>query len=497
MIIERWHSHFHSPHPLSAEWLNDWHAGLERIDEDALLQGLVGDDEWLLINRLSLQTATRLHDVFPAASLQTALRQTLKQALDDPNQAQVVRYSHRRHAWADLLYRVALGDCSRTWAWVQLQMLPPQLARAESPESVLTAAVARLAKEAELIWPVLRQLLAAEAERASFTALLRALPSSGWRVLLAQAPQVAPYLAVASADEASGNPWQTLEDTDAAANANATATPTWSSQAASDRPGLDALLQWITRQSWLVKRHADTVAPLLAALSWPTAGIRPALLAERVQRAWTFCTAAASRQALPTARSPARPMTPVSLADEASESATVSSAATDDTPARLPTPATLPDSRELIATEWAGSLFWLGRIANCGVLDWLQTQPSASALPMWLGTLADCLGVTPNDPVRRVLLCDDLNDPIPAALAEHACALCAKWDWWLNEAAPDLPPPRLTRVCQRPGRLLREPGWVELVLPLDSVDTRIRRLGLDLDPGWLPWLGCMLKIRYE
>jgi hypothetical protein len=35
------------------------------------------------------------------------------------------------------------------------------------------------------------------------------------------------------------------------------------------------------------------------------------------------------------------------------------------------------------------------------------------------------------------------------------------------------------------------------VLPLDSVDTRIRRLGLDLDPGWLPWLGCMLKIRYE
>jgi len=42
-----------------------------------------------------------------------------------------------------------------------------------------------------------------------------------------------------------------------------------------------------------------------------------------------------------------------------------------------------------------------------------------------------------------------------------------------------------------------EPGWIELVLPLDSVDTSVRRLGLDLDPGWLPWLGRVVKIRYE
>ena len=42
-----------------------------------------------------------------------------------------------------------------------------------------------------------------------------------------------------------------------------------------------------------------------------------------------------------------------------------------------------------------------------------------------------------------------------------------------------------------------ESGWIELHLPLAGVDTAIRRLGLDLDPGFLPWLGCVLRICYD
>ena len=62
---------------------------------------------------------------------------------------------------------------------------------------------------------------------------------------------------------------------------------------------------------------------------------------------------------------------------------------------------------------------------------------------------------------------------------------------------PELAPPRLQSVCRRRGRIRFEPGWIELLLPLEAVDTSIRRLGLDLDPGWLPWLACVLRIRYE
>ena len=63
--------------------------------------------------------------------------------------------------------------------------------------------------------------------------------------------------------------------------------------------------------------------------------------------------------------------------------------------------------------------------------------------------------------------------------------------------APDLPLPRIETVCRRGGRLRFEAGWIELHLPLNQVDTAIRRLGLDLDPGWLPWLGCVLRIIYD
>ena len=100
-------------------------------------------------------------------------------------------------------------------------------------------------------------------------------------------------------------------------------------------------------------------------------------------------------------------------------------------------------------------------------------------------------------PVRRVLLGELQIETVPQALKERARALCDEWNAWLEQFAPDMPAPRLKWICHRPGLLRFEPGWIELVLPLESVDTAIRRLGLDLDPGWLPWLDTVLRIRYE
>ncbi len=37
---------------------------------------------------------------------------------------------------------------------------------------------------------------------------------------------------------------------------------------------------------------------------------------------------------------------------------------------------------------------------------------------------------------------------------------------------------------------------LDVTLPLDSVDIRIRRLGLDIDPGWLPWFGKVVRFHY-
>jgi len=34
-------------------------------------------------------------------------------------------------------------------------------------------------------------------------------------------------------------------------------------------------------------------------------------------------------------------------------------------------------------------------------------------------------------------------------------------------------------------------------LSLDGVDVAVRGAGLDVDPGWVPWLGIVVMFRYE
>jgi hypothetical protein len=52
-------------------------------------------------------------------------------------------------------------------------------------------------------------------------------------------------------------------------------------------------------------------------------------------------------------------------------------------------------------------------------------------------------------------------------------------------------------VCRRRAEILADPGWFEVHLSLDDVRSEIRVAGLDLDPGWLPWLGVVIRFVYE
>jgi len=54
----------------------------------------------------------------------------------------------------------------------------------------------------------------------------------------------------------------------------------------------------------------------------------------------------------------------------------------------------------------------------------------------------------------------------------------------------------LTAVCRRQGRVVAEPGWIDVRLDLVEVSTDVRRAGLDLDLGYLPWLGCVVRFVY-
>jgi hypothetical protein len=37
---------------------------------------------------------------------------------------------------------------------------------------------------------------------------------------------------------------------------------------------------------------------------------------------------------------------------------------------------------------------------------------------------------------------------------------------------------------------------LDVSLPLEEADIRVRRAGLDLDPGWVPWFGRVVRFHY-
>ncbi len=54
----------------------------------------------------------------------------------------------------------------------------------------------------------------------------------------------------------------------------------------------------------------------------------------------------------------------------------------------------------------------------------------------------------------------------------------------------------LAAIVRRRGAVVADPGWIEVELDLDEVSVHLRAAGLDLDPGWLPELGCVVRFRY-
>jgi hypothetical protein len=54
----------------------------------------------------------------------------------------------------------------------------------------------------------------------------------------------------------------------------------------------------------------------------------------------------------------------------------------------------------------------------------------------------------------------------------------------------------LFSLMVRPARLLASTTYIDVCFTLNQSDLRIRRAGLDLDPGWVSWLGRVVRFHY-
>jgi hypothetical protein len=150
-------------------------------------------------------------------------------------------------------------------------------------------------------------------------------------------------------------------------------------------------------------------------------------------------------------------------------------------------------------TSAAGLYFLLNPLARLGVASaavdprFAQARVAARVLMQ----LAVHAGVEPSDPILA-WISDEIEPSneafatlrLEAPYAVRAWAMAARrWCWRAGRLS-------VREIVNRNGRVLSNRTDVDVSFALDDADVRIRRLGLDIDPGWLPWFGCVVRFHY-
>jgi hypothetical protein len=150
----------------------------------------------------------------------------------------------------------------------------------------------------------------------------------------------------------------------------------------------------------------------------------------------------------------------------------------------------------LYRTEAAGIWLLLPLLRELGLAAYLREHSELAVAGLGWGVLAAAarrLAVPVEDPLWRELAPPRTPAGDSAELMRAAGAWCDQVETWCAERATL----SLADIVLRTGWLYTTRTHVDLFFDLGAVDLRVRRLGLDLDPGWVPWLGRVVTFYYE
>jgi len=162
---------------------------------------------------------------------------------------------------------------------------------------------------------------------------------------------------------------------------------------------------------------------------------------------------------------------------------------------QVPDPATAPWNFELHPTAAAGLLFAVPLLSRLGVEDLLATNSVLVEMEFPLRLLlliADRVHVSEEDAVRVPLLPAGPGPP-PGDWDR----VLASWLARVRRALHRQARMGLRALVVRSGQIASTRTHIDIVLPLRELDIRVRRSGLDADPGWVPWLGQVVTFHYE
>ncbi len=176
---------------------------------------------------------------------------------------------------------------------------------------------------------------------------------------------------------------------------------------------------------------------------------------------------------------------------------TISSVTTAAVPDQEAHPATRPtefDSPQ--PTAHAGFFFLISLLNRLGISTLLENRPELIELDFPLQLLhriGQRLEIPATDPVLLALGYPDHASGENLALLEP---LITTWRIDLRRWCRRYPKLGLHSLVQRPGQIAASRTHIDLLFDLCQVDVRIRRTGLDFNPGWVPWLGRIVTFHY-
>jgi hypothetical protein len=157
---------------------------------------------------------------------------------------------------------------------------------------------------------------------------------------------------------------------------------------------------------------------------------------------------------------------------------------------------------ELVTTSvpsaCAGLLFFIHVLRRLGFPTHLAAHPErveadfSLRLLYFIGRRA---GMAEDDPLARTLA-RRMGEAARGALRMERDWRCGAWlaavrGWCRRRAALEW-----RAVVRRAGRVSATRTQIDVFFEPRQADIALRRVALDVDPGWVPWLGCVVRVHY-
>jgi hypothetical protein len=513
---------------------------LDRAFVRALAQAGICEDGELCIRNLTAAACLRLNRADESLTINwsEAIAAEIHRALSQGEGRNLVYYHSRRQALLDLSIGIASGDLRRVWVWQQLGLW--RAGDAGNDGQAILEFVAALCAEATLLVPTLRAL----ADGGWLSRIAGRLTEVQWKELAwASLREIgATHLLDQATDPPSPaalrNAMRVLKRSRLLGSISSPGSPAVSTAGGSRAVAVLAVLE--AEPALLSASSASTMIGIIAGAiqsarteTQRDADERSAALEAKESAALEAKTESAARGAKTESAAPREETATAELQSaNSNESASVDTAETESA-GRAPRGDLIESAGESLAnakiesddeseskpldlrrralTRFGGLLFLLGLVAELNLPEEILGHPALAARPfVWIiYQLGMALApIAPDDPAALAFAglpphatppahderppsdteAASLNDLAGRIVACLRVALARE-----DESDSTL----LEFVCDRRAEVVADPGWIELRFSLDDVSTEIRRAGLDLDPGYVPWLGVVVKFVYE